>query len=322
MELLQIPPAKAKAAPAAIPKTHVIVEPKLDGVRVLVHACRGEVAITTRRKGQDGKYRQVQDTVKHLKHSGKLAEMSANGLTILDGELLVGDGGDVGKVMSVIGSKPERALEVQENHGFAYVSVFDVLYTHGADRRMLPLYTRTHWLDSLFLTTGGEDCWFRRTPRRNVYLQSSPDFLRKTAQDWIEEGYEGAVLKNPDSRYGGPNAWFKYKPLDGVVVDALVVGWRAGVDGNAGSVQVAVIDSATGKLRAIGFVSCGDKDEWVTLLGDKEMEEAAALKKVVTVQAQQWTKHGRLRHPQSNGLRADLSAPNTVAFDGFNSRVL
>ena len=147
--------------------------------------------------------------------------------------------------------------------------------------------------------------------------------------EFISQGFEGAVLKDPGARYHDSRAWLKYKVK--TTVDAQVTNFEYGAVGSkyaltVGALKVSVIDRATGKLREIARVAPGDdheRDEWFNLLTSYgPEEEIIAHNEIIELEGQQWTKDGRIRHPRILRVRGDRSEPNTVDFSSSKPEVV
>ena len=115
-ELIVFEPAKAydrvgsyKGDDVINSPRHVIIEPKLDGVRAIVHCTPEGVFITTRRKNKAGQYSQFQDNVPHLRDHLLLTQLGQEGYTIFDAEVIAPvDDDTLATTMGIVGAHPER----------------------------------------------------------------------------------------------------------------------------------------------------------------------------------------------------------------------
>ncbi len=146
----------------------------------------------------------------------------------------------------------------------------------------------------------------------------------------LAEGLEGVVAKRRDSRYvpgRRSDAWIKTKHVRRQ--SALVVGWRPGEGGRAGTLGALLlaIPGADG-LQYCGRVGTGFSERTLALLQqrlvplarptpavvDPPREPAVWVEPVLVVEVEfsGWTPDGRLRHPSYKGLRDDLRPEDVV----------
>ncbi|KKK65394.1 hypothetical protein LCGC14_2974570, partial [marine sediment metagenome] len=306
-ELIQFDVAKAHSEVRGLSRERVIesvahtwVEPKLDGARALVHCTPEGVFITSRRRNKAGAYNQFQDNVPHLRDHPKLVALGRDGYTILDGELVMteGKGGALGSTMSVVGSKPARAIEAQEEHGKAVLYLFDVCWFEGQDVSGMSLENRRCLLEDLFTPN---EAWIALVQVwRHTDVEARQDLLTR----YLEEGHEGLVIKDPSSTYSESRAWLKVKQR--LSVDGLVTGWHHGAVGGKwehglGDLAVSVIDEATGELREICTVIPGDDETRARLfkqLSPLSGQQISDLGMVVELEGQGWSQEYRIRHPR------------------------
>lgn len=299
--------------------SHGWLEPKLDGVRAIVHVTASGVIITSRRRDKFGKFSQFQDNVPHLRDNPFFRRIYAqHGHTILDGEVLMPVREDtLAATMGVVGGLPEHAAAVQARLGKAQLWLFD-LVNLGTGLAALPLYRRHMFLQMLFDSyLPGEDV--QLVP----HVLGSPmpaEAKIEYLQQQLDAGYEGVVAKDHKAGYFDSQAWLKIKQR--TTVDAQIVGWEPGAKGGKhactlGALVVAVLDAATGQLREIANVVPGDDMLRASLFGQLRYlasAEIATLGMIAELEAQLWTKDGRLRHPRILRWRHDRSSPNIVDF--------
>jgi ATP-dependent DNA ligase len=185
----------------------MLMEPKYDGFRLLANV-EADVNFFTRSGiSQDGK-------LPHLR--GALAGLPAG--TWLDGEIVSFDNRGLpewGTVQSRMGSSagdPTGSL--------TYV-VFDVLAFNGIDVRPLPLTDRRAALEAIVERVND--------PRVLIAPQFQADM--NLHDQWIAEGMEGSIVKDPQSTYSSGKrgkGWTKLKLTD--ELDVVIMGWEAGRD--------------------------------------------------------------------------------------------
>ena len=324
-DLLPVTPAKATAAkslpkrlgtdPLAVP-THTAIEPKLDGARAFVHLVDGQVRVHGRRRNQGGLYSEFGDNIPHIRDLTYPAELEG---TVFDGELILEKErteehtGTLGWTMSIVGSHPDRAASLQEEHGRAHIIVFDMLYDGGINLMQLSLFARRSRMTEVlerwrpFFIHLGIQHTAKSYRRRKMFLDL-----------FLSRGYEGAIVKDLYAAYGARHAWLKVKPT--VSYDALVTGFDYGSPGSkyedtVGSLVFSVLDAETGQLREICSAIPGDDSRRASLLEALEDVDNVAVRQIIAeVQGQNWTKEYRLRHPRVVRYRVDRGIPETVDF--------
>lgn len=298
---------------------HTVCEPKIDGVRVLLHFLpNGRIEATSRRRDQSGFYSRLTENLPHLTHLGTGAHPFGDGYTILDGEIImptkVGrSAGSLGSIMSIVGSLPERALRLQAEYGLVQYCVFDCLMYRGQDLRTFPLAHRRQIAQIIVAGMGNANVSL--VPQFPV---SAADDKRQYMGQMLAAGFEGLVLKDPNAGYYDKHAWLKVKPEE--TLDVVVHGFKPGhgkYRGTLGALKGSVIDAETGQLVSVCAAMPGDDRERAELFArikDLTTEETLALAIIVEVEFQGWTVDGKLRHPRTRRYRPDRSEPNTVDF--------
>ena len=329
-ELPQFKPAKAAAkVPPTLGgdpfklKSHELLEPKLDGVRVFMHIGEAGTSnrLTTRRKNREGLYNEVTDQLPHLRDLPMPAFYAGS---VLDGEILMPSSGtsagSLGSTMSVIGASPEKALEYQRKWGFVQYEVFDMPFACKRDIRSEVLATRRMQL---------ADFWQREEMtilHQNIVQPVVFAYCatEKKKRDFVQQclalGYEGAVLKDLESHYGQLRGWIKIKEKH--TLDLQIVGWEWGKAGGKHADSLGSLCMAArmpdGVLEEVCTVSPGtdaQRNYWFDTLVDLEQPgEIRAEGFIAEVEFQCWTKEYRLRHPRILRYRHDRSAPSVVDF--------
>jgi DNA ligase-1 len=128
-------------------------------------------------------------------------------------------------------------------------------------------------------------------------VRSNADVLGVTKK-YIEKGYEGSVLKDPDSLYGYSrgNGWYKYKEVN--TFDYRITGVMEGGGRLRGRLGSLLID-VDGVRVAVGT---GFTDEQRTMFWNSREQ---IMGKYVEVKFQQKNSSGSLRHPVFVHLRED-----------------
>jgi DNA ligase-1 len=277
--------AQNAAAPAGDPLamdlSGLVMEPKLDGFRLLLHrGPNGVEAFTRTGKSQKGK-------IPHL-------EAALSGLpegTWLDGELVYFDDKGMpewGQVQSCMGSN------AGDPQGILTYVVFDILAYNGLDIRPLPLSERRAALMVAVPTSS------------RVVISEQEAASHAYHEDLIAGGMEGTIVKDPAKPYASGKrgqGWTKFKAND--EMDVVIMGYKAGEN------------SFTGLIGAIEFGQY--KDGVLTPRGRcsgmdmKKRKEISAdpgkfLGQVISLAYMGIMPSGSPRHPQYKRFRPDKPA--------------
>jgi ATP-dependent DNA ligase len=233
-----------------------ISQPKLDGVRALLHVEEEQVRITSRCVSEvNYRINELQDNLLHLTQG--FVDLSG---TILDGELvcpiselLTGStttATSLQATVAILATAPENARRIQERQGAQLrFHVFDILRFQGKDVTPLPLVDR---LDFLAQALRKVD---------NCCLAMVPTFVvGKTAVhgSFVEAGGEGTVWKQLSQPYQSGRRvkhWIKRKR--GIEVEAFVSGFKPGNHGHIGLVGAVEFSTprADGPSVPVAWVS-------------------------------------------------------------------
>jgi ATP-dependent DNA ligase len=161
-------------------------------------------------------------SVQHLSH----APVCYGGATVFDVELLHEDGFQ--RLRSIMGSLPERALALQEEHGYVSAVVFDVLWYAGIDMRERPFAERRQTLETHFRTTDMEQAGLHLSPIARTQVEKKAMMERV-----LSAGGEGVMAKSSAGVYtdtslpGQRSAdLLKVKPFQ--EDDVIIYGFEAG----------------------------------------------------------------------------------------------
>ncbi len=237
--------------------THAwIVQPKLDGVRALLHIEEGGIRITSRYVSETTfRPSEFQANLPHLTHG-----LSGLVGTILDGELVCPVAAiDTGSTttattlqaaVAILSTTPENARRVQERHGAQLrFHVFDILRSRGKDVTPLPLLDRLDFLAQAHQNTDSH------------HLEMVPSFVIGKAavhRSIIQAGGEGSVWKRVDQPYQPGRRvkhWIKKK--SSVEVEAFISSFKAGNNGHTGMIGAVEFSTrqADGSSVPVAWVS-------------------------------------------------------------------
>jgi ATP-dependent DNA ligase len=179
-----------KAAEPYWDDSHYVAQEKLDGARYILHKDeQGRVKIYSRQISKVTSEPVIKtEQLRHL--ADEFDKLVPNG-TVLDGEVVAPGLSSSNLVTRVTGSKPDRALEVQQEHGFLEYRAFDCLAFSGTLLTDLPYEKRKQFLSN---------DW-----KRNRYIKPlnayGGHYKRSLYTSVVEEGGEGIILKDLRAHY-------------------------------------------------------------------------------------------------------------------------
>lgn len=297
-----------------------LVEPKWDGVRVIVTVDDGRVRATSR----NGR-----DVTSHYPELAGLGAALGGRAAVLDSEVVAFDAAGrpsfqlLQRRMHVRAPTPELVAAVP-----VVAMFFDLLWLDGELLTDLPQRERRARLEAL----GVEGPAWHTTPL--VPAAPVDELLRACA----EIGMEGYVVKRADARYSPGRrsaAWVKLKCVERR--ELVVGGWIGGRRGRAGSIgSLAVgihgLDRAagagTGRLHYLGQVGSGLTEDWIRQLGAvcarlatdespfaEQLVNVRFLRPVLVAEVayRQVTEGATLRQPSLLGFRTDVDPASIVA---------
>ena len=297
MQKLIKPEDLAKVESKRPKATHQQIEPKYDGIRLcLIRDDYGEYSAITRNRTADGEPNDIIEKLPHLKTS------AVHPGTILDGELILREHTSSYGVSAITNSTITNAVDFQNRNGRLHFVAFDCLRFDGIDLRPRALCSRQIYI-----------------PQTNAYvhrIRAQTVQSAKQRQDlfdrYLRRGYEGIVVKHPNSSYGDKDAWIKMLPK--INVDCRVESVSQGKGkyaGTAGSLELSV-DTPDGRHIVVGRVNCGTDEERDMWWFRHQMNIARGC--IVEVEALDWTPNKQLKFARYKGHREDKSLPNIVDF--------
>lgn len=281
-----------------------IVQPKLDGVRALLHVEGDHVRITSRCTSEVN-YRlgEFQENLSHL--TTGLSKLDG---TVLDGELVFpGSTLDTGRAIArhplqaaaaILSTSPEQAKRLQSGpeHRIRF-HAFDVLKFRDADVTSSPLQDR---LDFLSQAVAVAD---------NPYLEPVPTFTIGRVsihRRILAAGGEGTVWKRLDRPYEPGRRvdhWIKRKRETSI--EAFVTGFKPGAPGHGHEDLVGALEFSTRRtdesVRPIAWVSSwSDSERRAMTIPDRtnspRLKPACLGRRALIVGQDEAARSGRLRH--------------------------
>jgi ATP-dependent DNA ligase len=285
-----------------------IVQPKLDGVRAIMHIESSGIRINSRCVSEVN-YRlgEFQDNLPHL--TTGLCGLEG---TTLDGELVFPSQTlDTGKTlaqhplqatMAILSTSPDQATRLQDRSETRLrFHAFDILKFRGQDLTQQSLLNRLERLAQAVVVS------------INPYLELVPTFTvgrLDIHHHIIEAGGEGTVWKKLDQCYEAGrrvNHWLKRKQE--VKFEAFVTGFKPGKPGNGHENLIGALEFSVrqpdGSIRPIAWVSSWSDDERRAMtrtdnLGQVALNPSYLNRRAVIIGQDEAVRSGRLRHARLN----------------------
>lgn len=271
-------------------RREAIIEPKYDGIRLLIHRDENSVKVYARSgNSKTGKLPAIEAEI--------LAAFPAG--TWLDGEAVAfnADGTqDWGGAQSVLGSDATRHMDRSRIR----LVVFDLLAHGGLDARSLPLRNRRELLESIFAVGNFQ----------LAQLSPAQPATPEAHEEHLALGFEGSMVKHLDAPYASgrrsPSS-LKLKATD--TVDAVITGYKPAEPGSwiarAGWIGAIEFTHYENGLAIEGRCSGMDVPER-QMLTERADELIGTVIEVSYMTRMPGT--GKLRHPQFKRLRTDKTA--------------
>lgn len=279
----------AASVDEAVGAHEATLEPKFDGIRLLVNVTENGVRLYSRAgNSKTGKLPQIEAEL--------LAELPAG--TWLDAEAVAfNENGtqDWGGAQSVLGSDSTRAMDRSKIR----LVVFDLLAFNGIDARSLPLRNRRELLEQVFTDSAFKlvqlSPWLPATDASHAAL--------------LEAGYEGSMVKHLDAAYASgkrsPRS-LKLKATD--TVDAVITGFKPGAPdswiaarGLVGAIEFTHYEDGQAIEGRCSGMTVAEREQ-ITEWGD------TLIGTVIEVSYMTRMPGGKLRHPQYRRIRTDKTA--------------
>ena len=259
----------------------VYVEPKLDGIRCLAIIEDDEAKLFTRA----GKLiTNFDDTV-----GKELARLPSGAY---DGEIMSNDFTDL-----------MRQVYRKENKDVSdvYFAIFDYLTPEEWQEKGTTnsLKTRKTLLKSFINSAHkSENLKYLKQVRYEPYLDPSEAQLKSEHDMWVEQGYEGIMIKDTDACYSFGRDWsvMKYKAF--FDADVKVIGLQEGTGKHQGKLGSFLVDYKGVEVR----VGSGLNDELIEQIWS---DQANVLGRTIEVRYQEETPDGSLRFPTFVCFRND-----------------
>lgn len=286
--------ADASSVAEAVGSRPAVMEPKYDGIRLLVHV--SDTGVRMYARSGNSKTGRLPDIEAEL-----AAKLPAG--TWLDCEAVAfrADGTqNWGEAQSVLGSAPSRVMDRSRIR----LVVFDLLAHGGLDARRLTLAQRRELLVATL-----DEADFDRVIASKQTAATDEEHAAN-----LEAGYEGSMVKHTDAVYqSGQRSQNSLKLKATDTVDAVIVGF--------GEAEPGSWIAKAGMVGKIIFQHVHE-GEWVEgkcsgMTVDERREitdmQADLIGRVVEVSYMTRMPGGKLRHPQFQRLRDDKTADEVAA---------
>lgn len=323
----------------------IIVELKLDGVRMKGHILKNKWRFDTRARS-DVNYVFTENTKKFPHFNECHTDLREFNGTILDGEFLMpvatldtsvadpkGKGtitkGTLTSTMAVIGSDVEKALKLQAVYGKCEYHLFDILKYKGRWLIDFPWYVRRRMLEGIYGTLKNSIPFLHITnlmancdaTSQDLYLDGVSACrvfdLKNEFERITEHGGEGLMFKNIVGKYApGKKSADMWKLKKFESFEGFITGYIPGKNnfkGMVGSLLVSVYLS-NGDIHEIAAVSQMSLELRRNLTAEDGSLKKEYLDKVIEIKGQELTKNNRYRHAVLFRWRDDRS-PESCIFD-------
>ena len=255
------------------------IEQKLDGVRVLAVITKTTVNLYSRNGKPFDNFPHIVESLEDIKNKfAEIFHLHPHGF-ILDGEV-------IGESFQALMKQAQRKSDVQTT-GMTY-SVFDILSLADFERGFsnLQQYRRLTILEKYRAAFESTDC-VRLMDGIEVDLSTAEghDVMHRYAEDAVESGFEGIMIKDLGAPYECRRStfWMKWKPT--ITVDLNIVGFEEGTGRNQGRLGAIICEGVDNdrniRVNVGSGLSDANRDEYWSardqLLGDVIEVEADAV---------------------------------------------
>ncbi len=225
----------------------IIVDGKLDGIRVQVHRHDGVVTVFTR---------SLDEITERVPEVVEVVGALPGGDLVLDGEAIVLLDGGRPAPFQVTGSRTASSADVEGLRESVPLTTmfFDLLHLDGRDLLDEPALVRHEALAAL--------APHLLVPRR---VTDDDAEARRFFDELVARGHEGIVVKDGASPYAAGRrggGWVKVKPVHTLDLVVLAVEWGSGRrKGLLSNIHLGARDPSTGELVMVGKTFKGMTDE-------------------------------------------------------------
>jgi len=240
-------------------------------------------------------------------HTLNVPSLTAKKLSIPDFKIQaegIGPQDGINSAKSILGSKPERAIEYQREHGPLQLICHNLISYRGKDLACIPFGEKQRLLLELVMALklgrGLENIY-----GETLYTKGKYDFFQRV----VANGGEGVVVKKLS---GFEKDWFKVKRIHtwDVVITGFTEANPGKFEGLIGAIRYGAFDD-NGNLVEVGKTSGMVDDQRIAFSTAREFY----IGRVIEIEGQEIGSHGRVRFPRFYRLREDKLATECLLQD-------
>lgn len=204
-----------------------VAERKYDGSRYLIRKENDTITVVSRQKSKSTGL--PVDKTENVPHLVEIFSKLPNG-TILDGEIITHENCTSNDVTSIMGSKPDLAIQKQEERGLVKYVMFDILFYNGHDLKDFMYSKRRIALTELYHKFFNDSYQSFYNPMDKDSVLLAPIYtedLEAIHTSIVKGGGEGIILKNLRATYiegkKPRETWVKVKKYD--TYDCVIMGF-------------------------------------------------------------------------------------------------
>lgn len=260
------------------------VEPKLDGVRVIVLAGPKSVRFFSRNGRELDMFKHLKKPFQVLRAKLETQDSSMRNV-MFDGEMIADTFTDVG------GAIHRKDYIAAECHYYGFCTMPEKLFRRGMDR--LPQIERVGMMDWALSKLSLKGVIDVPEPHRVL----SDGQVKKAHKQFRKDEYEGTMVKNLAVPWTALRTYDWMKIKDEITVDVEVVGMKEGTGKYKGTCGALIVDHEGTRVRVSGMNDA---------LRDKFWEDQGSIVgHIVEVECQEITAAKSLRHPRFIRIRTD-----------------
>lgn len=281
-----------------VPQGGFVLEPKLDGWRIIASIQTDTVTYFTRSGNSHPADQLPQITEELLANFPAGTWLDAEAVAIrIEGDKVINEWSIAQSVMTTLGGHA-AADKIT-------LMVFDLIAHATIDARALPFAKRRGLLELAFA---------KADEMNSVTLIAQTEATDGNAAAFVAQGFEGAMVKSLTAPYASNargKGWHKIKPQ--TTVEAVVMGYKAGQNGFTGMIGAIVFGQYDEDGELVERGRCSGMD--LPTRKDITANQDNYLGSVIEV-AHHGAMKTKLRHPQFRRFRPDKSATQVLIHNG------
>lgn len=271
-----------------------VIEPKYDGHRVYLHIHADGTVVSWARGGTNktGLIPEIEAVAGEL--GSQFGELWLDGevVDLTSGGFAGEEGADNwGTVQSVLGSKKRNP-----NSAKVTFMTFDLMMFNGLDVRDRTLRDRREMLEVVAKAV---------SDKNKICITPQFPYDEVTYQVFLDKGFEGGVVKNPESKYVGKRGygWYRLKRTE--TIDVVITGIIPGRGKFEGLLGAVVFGAYTDDGKLVNLGQCSGMIDRVRAEMTRQHELGLLKGTVIEVVHFGQSPQGGYRHPQFKRVRTD-----------------